>query len=57
MTHYLGEYMLYNLAIMMLLLWAVGLVTATTLGGFIHVLLVIAVAFVLLRIIRGNRGL
>ena len=43
--------MLYTLAIMMLLLWAVGLVTATTLGGFIHVLLVIAVAFVLLRII------
>ncbi|MGY3958662.1 lmo0937 family membrane protein [Aeromonas popoffii] len=49
--------MLYTLAIIMLLLWAVGLVTATTLGGFIHVLLVIAVAFVLLRIIRGNRGL
>ncbi|MGL6351212.1 MAG: lmo0937 family membrane protein [Aeromonas sp.] len=57
MTHYLGECMLYTLAIIMLLLWAVGLVTATTLGGFIHVLLVIAVAFVLLRIIRGNRGL
>lgn len=57
MTHYLGEYMLYTLAIIMLLLWAIGLVTATTLGGFIHVLLVIAVAFVLLRIIRGNRGL
>ncbi|MCE9968389.1 lmo0937 family membrane protein [Aeromonas salmonicida] len=41
----------------MLLLWAVGLVTATTLGGFIHVLLVIAVVVVLLRIIQGRRVL
>ncbi|EKP0245600.1 lmo0937 family membrane protein [Aeromonas salmonicida] len=49
--------MLYTLAIMMLLLWAVGLVTATTLGGFIHVLLVIAVVVVLLRIIQGRRVL
>ena len=57
MTHYLGEYMLYTLAIVMLLLWAVGLVTATTLGGFIHVLLVIAVVVVLLRIIQGRRVL
>ncbi|WP_139040944.1 lmo0937 family membrane protein [Aeromonas salmonicida] len=47
--------MLYTLAIVMLLLWAVGLVTATTLGGFIHVLLVIAVVVVLLRIIQGRR--
>ncbi|RAJ07681.1 lmo0937 family membrane protein [Aeromonas salmonicida] len=46
--------MLYTLAIVMLLLWAVGLVTATTLGGFIHVLLVIAVVVVLLRIIQGR---
>ncbi|WP_265467403.1 lmo0937 family membrane protein [Aeromonas salmonicida] len=49
--------MLYTLAIVMLLLWAVGLVTATTLGGFIHVLLVIAVIVVLLRIIQGRRVL
>ncbi|ARW81984.1 MULTISPECIES: lmo0937 family membrane protein [Aeromonas] len=49
--------MLYTLAIVMLLLWAVGLVTATTLGGFIHVLLVIAVVVVLLRIIQGRRVL
>lgn len=49
--------MLYTLAIVMLLLWAVGLVTATTLGGFIHVLLVIAVVVVLLRIIQDRRVL
>lgn len=49
--------MLYTLAIVMLLLWAVGLVTATTLGGFIHMLLVIAVVVVLLRIIQGRRVL
>lgn len=49
--------MLYTLAIVMLLLWAVGLVTAPTLGGFIHVLLVIAVVVVLLRIIQGRRVL
>ncbi|MFK0665873.1 lmo0937 family membrane protein [Aeromonas salmonicida] len=49
--------MLYTLAIVMLLLWAVGLVTATTLGGFIHVLLVIAIVVVLLRIIQGRRVL
>ncbi|WP_447837906.1 lmo0937 family membrane protein [Aeromonas salmonicida] len=49
--------MLYTLAIVMLLLWAVGLVTATTLGGFIYVLLVIAVVVVLLRIIQGRRVL
>lgn len=49
--------MLYTLAIVMLLLWAVGLVTATTLGGFIHVLLVIAVVVVLLRITQGRRVL
>ncbi|WP_314923760.1 lmo0937 family membrane protein [Aeromonas piscicola] len=47
--------MLYTLAIVMLLLWAVGLVTATTLGGFIHVLLVVAVIVVLLRIIQDRR--
>ncbi|WP_353851802.1 lmo0937 family membrane protein [Aeromonas piscicola] len=47
--------MLYTLSIVMLLLWAVGLVTATTLGGFIHVLLVVAVIVVLLRIIQDRR--
>jgi hypothetical protein len=48
--------MLYTVAVVLLVLWLLGLVTATTLGGFIHVLLVIAVVMVLLRLIQG-RGL
>lgn len=49
--------MLYTLAVVLLILWLLGLVTATTLGGFIHVLLVIAVVVVLLRIISGRKPL
>lgn len=47
--------MLYTLAVVLLVLWLLGLVTSTTLGGFIHVLIVIAVVVVLLRIISGRR--
>lgn len=47
--------MLYTIAVVLLILWAVGLVSAYTMGGFIHVLLVIAVVVVLLRVI-GGRG-
>lgn len=46
--------MLYTIAVVLLVLWLLGLVTATTLGGFIHVLLVIAVVMVLLRVITGR---
>jgi hypothetical protein len=46
--------MLYTIAIVLIVLWALGLVTAYTMGGFIHVLLVIAVVMVLLRIIGGR---
>ncbi|MBI3531426.1 MAG: lmo0937 family membrane protein [Burkholderiales bacterium] len=49
--------MLYTIAVVLLILWLLGLVTATTMGGFIHVLLVIAVVVVLLRIISGRRPL
>ena len=49
--------MLYTLAVVLLILWLLGLVTATTMGGFIHVLLVIAVVVVLLRVISGRRVL
>lgn len=49
--------MLYTIAIILLVLWALGLVTGTTIGGFIHVLLVIAVAMILLRIISGRRAI
>ncbi len=47
--------MLYTLAVVLIVLWLLGLVTSTTLGGFIHVLLVIALVVVLLRVISGRR--
>lgn len=49
--------MLYTLAVVLLILWLLGLVTSTTLGGFIHILLVIAVVMVLLRVITGRSPL
>jgi hypothetical protein len=45
--------MLYTVAVVMLILWLLGLITSYTMGGFIHILLVIAVVVVLLRVIRG----
>ncbi len=47
--------MLVTIAIVLLVLWALGLVTSTTIGGFIHLLLVIAIIMVLIRVIQGNR--
>lgn len=49
--------MLLTIAVVLLVLWALGLVTSTTIGGFIHVLLVIAVIMVLIRVIQGRRVL
>jgi hypothetical protein len=49
--------MLETIAIILILLWALGLVSSYTLGGFIHLLLVIAVIVIILRIIRGRRVL
>ncbi len=49
--------MLYTIALVLLILWGLGLVSAYTLGGFIHVLLVIAVVLVLVRVIQGRRVL
>ncbi len=49
--------MLYTLAIVLLVLWALGLVTSYTMGGFIHVLLVVAVVMVLVNLINGRRSL
>ena len=46
--------MLYTLAVVLLVLWALGLVSAYTMGGFIHVLLVIALVVILLRVISGR---
>ncbi len=47
--------MLYTIAVVLLVLWLLGLVTSTTMGGFVHVLLVIAVVMVLLRLISGRK--
>ncbi|WP_291010686.1 lmo0937 family membrane protein [Hydrogenophaga sp.] len=49
--------MLYTIAVVLLILWLVGLVTATTMGGFIHILLVVAIVMVLLRVISGRSPL
>jgi len=47
--------MLYTIAVVLLILWLLGLVTSYTIGGLIHVLLVIAIVVVLLRIITGRK--
>jgi hypothetical protein len=47
--------MLWTIGIILLVLWAVGLVTSTTMGGFIHLLLVAAVVVVLIQVIQGRR--
>jgi len=47
--------LLWTLAVILLALWLLGLVTSYTLGGFIHVLLVVALIVVLIRVIQGRR--
>lgn len=47
--------MLQTIAIVLVVLWLLGMVSAYTMGGFIHILLVIAVVVVLLRVIQGRR--
>ncbi len=47
--------MLYTIAVILVVLWLLGLVTSYTMGGFIHVLVVIAIVAVLLRIISGRK--
>jgi len=47
--------MLYTIAVILLVLWLLGLVTGTTIGGFIHILLVIAIVMVLVNLISGRR--
>lgn len=47
--------MLWTIAVALLLLWALGLVSATTMGGFIHVLLIAAIVLVLVRVIHGRQ--
>jgi uncharacterized protein DUF5670 len=47
--------MLWTIAVVLLILWLLGLVTSYTMGGFIHVLLLLALAAVLIRVIQGRR--
>jgi hypothetical protein len=47
--------MLWTIFIVLLVLWLLGMVTSYTMGGFIHILLVIAIAVVLIRVIQGRR--
>ncbi len=49
--------MLYTIAVILLVLWLLGMVTSYTMSGFIHVLLVVAVVVVLVRVIQGRRPL
>lgn len=47
--------MLWTVAVVLLILWGLGLITGYTMGGFVHVLIVIAIIAVLVRIIQGRR--
>ena len=47
--------MLWTIFVILLVLWLLGMVTSNTLGGFIHILLVVAIVIVLIRVIQGRR--
>jgi len=47
--------MLWTIAVIMLVLWLLGMITAHTMGGFVHILLVIAIVVVLIRVISGRK--
>jgi hypothetical protein len=47
--------LLWTLAVILVVLWLLGLVTSFTLGGFVHILLVLAIIVVLIRVIQGRR--
>ena len=49
--------MIYTIAVVLLILWALGLVTSFSMGGFIHILLVAAIVLVLVRVIQGRKVL
>jgi hypothetical protein len=49
--------MLWSIAVLLLILWALGLITAFTMGGFIHLLLVVAVIVVIIQLVQGRRVL
>jgi hypothetical protein len=47
--------MLWTLAVILIVLWLLGLITSYTLGGFVHILLVVALIVILVRVIQGRR--
>jgi len=47
--------MLWTIAVVLIILWALGLVSSYTMGGFIHILLVLAIVVVLIRVIQGQK--
>lgn len=49
--------MLYTIAVVLIILWLLGLVSSYTIGGFIHILLVVAIILVLVNVIQGRRAL
>jgi hypothetical protein len=49
--------MLYTIAVVLIVLWLLGLVSSYTMGGFIHILLVIAIIMILVNLIQGRRAL
>jgi hypothetical protein len=49
--------MLYTIAVILIILWLLGMVSSVTMGGFIHILLVIAIVVILLRVISGRSPL
>ena len=51
----MGAHMLWTIAVILIVLWALGLVSSYTMGGFIHLLIIIAIVAVLIRIIQGKK--
>ena len=52
-----GKHMLWTIAVVLLVLWGLGFATSYTMGGFIHILLILAVVAVVIRLIQGRRAL
>ena len=52
-----GKFMLYTIAVVLIVLWLLGMVTSSAMGGFIHILLVIAIVMVLVNVISGRKRL
>lgn len=48
--------MLYTIAVVLIVLWLLGLVTSYTMGGFVHILLVVALIMIVVNVLSGRRG-